>query len=85
MDVNECIVTQRLRDGANNGRVHSLHLADRDPARQRPAIPMDRDVGHFGVVVKAVEEDTATALRTIGEGYAIDARWVAKEVAPVEW
>jgi len=45
---------------------------DDEAARERSAVGGIRTVGDFHIMVKAVEVDTATALRTAGEAYAID-------------
>jgi len=66
-----------------DGPVWNLHLADDEAARERSAVGVDPEVGDFHIMVKAVEVDTATALRTAGEAYAIDARWVAVEVVGI--
>ena len=52
-------------------------------AREGSAIVVDPVVGDFHVMVPGMQPDTAAALRTVGEGQAIEARWVAKEVAGV--
>src|ERR1700756_4867992 len=70
--------------GAHGSRVHNLHLANGDAARQGPRISEDPVVGDFQVMVIAVGKDAATALGRVGEAYAIDARGVAKEVGLVE-
>src|ERR1700682_4642114 len=64
-------------------RERTLRLADRNAARQQAAIGHDPVVGDFSVMVPAVEPDTTATLRTVGEGDAIDARWIAEEIASV--
>src|ERR1700730_13206930 len=68
---------------ARDGPVSSFRLADGDATRESSGIGFDPVIGDFREMVPAVEEDTPTALRTVGEGHAIDARWVAKEVRHV--
>src|SRR2546427_12379044 len=61
--------------------IHKLSLADGDASGRSPAIGEDPVVGDFQVMVPAVGEDSSAALRTVGEADAIDARWIAKEIA----
>src|ERR1700737_1981681 len=68
---------------ARNGPVSSLRLADGDATRESSGIGFDPVIGDFRGMVPAVEENTPTALRTVGDGQAIDARWVTEEVRHV--
>src|SRR5262249_49174362 len=58
-----------------------LTLADVDAAGERADVAVNTVVGNLQVVVPAVDEDTASALRAVGDGKAVNARRVALEVA----
>ena len=77
---------RRRRDaGVADGAVVRIHrrcftVAQVDGARQRAVVAVDAGVGDLEVVVPAVLEDGATALRAVDDAHAIDARRVALEV-----
>src|SRR5512135_3940931 len=63
------------------GRFGELALVDGDAACQRSMVAVDTVVGYLQVMAPAVHEDATAALRTVGDGDAVNARRVAQEVA----
>ncbi len=83
MHVHIFVEQERQLGGAGDGPVGDLGLAYGEAAGEGSGIAEDPVIGDLHVVVPAVEEDAATALRAVGEAHAVDARRVAQEVARV--
>ncbi len=66
-----------------DGAVGRLHLPNGDATGERASVARHTGVGDLQVMVPAMHEDPAAALRAVGEGDAVDARRVAQEVARV--
>src|ERR1700730_1989518 len=62
-------------------RIGRLPLADIDAARECACVAVDTVIGNLQIVRPAVCEDTAAALRAVGDGDPVDSRWIAPEVA----
>ena len=62
-------------------RIREFAKTDRDTAGDRSSVREHTVVRDFEIVVPAVHEDAATALRAVGDGETVDTRRVAEEIA----
>src|ERR1700687_817447 len=82
MHMNIVLEQERLLDAHGvYDRIGRLPLADIDAARECACVAVDTVIGNLQIVRPAVCEDTAAALRAVGDGDPVDSRWIAPEAA----